>query len=1461
MAIRKARNMDSILKNNMGQDNKEVKADFTTPMQLWDMEKFTKYPSKLGELVDKQQVVNRITESIEVEKKTFIRGLSALSSKTKAKIAFHKSDLKKEKYIKESEFRDRKLKAEENKNRIIQEEINRIKEEQNNELELFKDNYKKDLTEIYDCYTKINEILDRYNVKITEEIEQYSGNWDEITIKDLKDAVNSIDLKIEDLINNGMSIGKAIGKVKSLDKKQNTALGLGVLATSVLAAPVAFITAGITVGVTLSENKKVNQEIANYCVKLIQLREISKYMYKKRKEDNTYDISSSSEEVNNIYKSVENQTSSELEAIIKEEENWKEDYNRRKDVNFEEIQMKLYENEQEKLKVAYENKKESLNELRKKGEAQLKEIKSRMSENNKVPPIKSYYNEEIFNDIQSVKKIKDDFLKFNIMNKLSFKQKEEFFEKYGDNITPELKAQIEYDQNLYTGQFSEIKERIKQYTKMGITEEVAKENFKKLLAKETPLYILDTNKLHLGKLTKSNKYLSVEENEELFAEDWNNSSVIFIYKDEEEEKFLIDYVKYLVFQCMGSMAPSALEVNVINPTMDTKFNDILINTTTMKDGKEIKNPLYSTNYSENSLGELITKQKELVVSRYSKELVGDITLTDIVKEKRELGSKVPNYIINILHRTGPGNELISLNENSKVHGILNFVLLDRDLIGAYSQESDGGEKKFVLNEGVISTFKKDSVVIEVADIISDTEVLFNIFQKNNTQYKQVKYKTLGTAKIKEYNDFLEERYKRALKLNSITMIDEFISQLVGEDLWQGETLKDLKLYIGYADGDKSKPYPVVIDEEAKVHMFMGGTTGGGKSVTLATIVNCLKAIYPPSELEIYYYDFKKVEVTSHIKPYKWPNATAMSASATGDYLISLIDDIVDEMMQRYDDMDAVGVTKLSSYRKFMKKKKEEFMAAGNLEMARKVKVPPRTLIIIDEVQQAFSISDQVTERFKEQVEAIARLARAAGLHMLFVSQDPGNKIPGNVMDLFAIRACTKATPNVSSAVLRNNFAALPENQFIGFLGVNSSPTGDKEENIQYVVPLTLEDDSRLYGKITADMADASSEDSGNRSRNAIIFNDNEKFSFKKLDEYLENNEIEDGEIILGEIAKFQKKYDPARVKLKMDQAQGVSFVSADQEYKIDFFRTLMKSLNKNNAKTLVFFAGDEDSEYKIDNNVKNTFAKEYYIHDTKLGRDIFSFEEITEIVDEMNKFDEDIDKLKSEVNECDRQLGILEYKQEELEEIGKNNSENENYLEDIEIKRKELERTKTKYENMKEKDPSIRFLMKERPRKRFFNEQYGKKPTYMQERNGVADTSMIGIMKEIIKTNISESKKAIREGEKVDVKYIIAVDPEKDPYVTQENDWKNKEFKQIVNEGMTYGIFFITITSSFEKIASSDINRYLIGINAGPEAKYNKQFKNPEPGFTQLANIINTEESFKFKLPTDNLVTLMPWER
>lgn len=102
------------------------------------------------------------------------------------------------------------------------------------------------------------------------------------------------------------------------------------------------------------------------------------------------------------------------------------------------------------------------------------------------------------------------------------------------------------------------------------------------------------------------------------------------------------------------------------------------------------------------------------------------------------------------------------------------------------------------------------------------------------------------------------------------------------------------------------------------------------------------------------------------------------------------------------------------------------------------------LVIIDEFAQGFQIDDDVTEIMKDTItKELLQLGRAAGLNLLALSQDR-TSVPENVMGLFKVRACTKASPSVSRDVMRNDFCALPENQFLGFLGVNSSGTGDQK---------------------------------------------------------------------------------------------------------------------------------------------------------------------------------------------------------------------------------------------------------------------------------------------------------------------------------------------------------------------------------------------------------------------------------
>lgn len=1443
--INRARNKKSIIQNNMGSTDKEVKMELTLPILLWDVERLTKSPSKLSSLADKQLLLNKAVDAINNEKSLHESTIRRLTREKENKISQHRSDINEEKSIKEAEFTNRKLDVENNKIKEIQSKINTLKDKKEKILSDFKQDYNNRLNKIYEIKQHIDKILEENQFSEHIQVQSYQGPIDEITVDMLESAVNTIESEIKRTIEDGMTVNKIWNKVKKFDKKQNTLIGAGMAAATLLAAPVVIVGAGVTAGVTINQNKKALEAIEEYCMKLVQLKEICFKLYNIEKAKNVIDVSEIDNEINETYQRLEIQTNNELLEIKQEEENWRKDYKERLEMNYDEKQTELYEENVKNQNNSYNNKIKELKKLKDLAEENYQKELEKMKFRNTIKDIRNDDVFKLFEAIKGVKKIQSEYLRYKMIKDLDYKRKEDFISK--TDITDELKAQIEYDEELFTDELIPLKNKIELYQKEGLTEEVVSNKLHELLEKETPQYILDTNILHLGKLTKSDRYANLDESEELFAEDWDNSSVIFTYRNEEEESFLINYIKYLSFQIMGSMHPGALEINIINPERDTRFNDILIDTTTIKDGKEIKNPPFVTNYSGEQVDKITQNQLDLVTKRYNKELIGGKALSEIVREKRKLGSKTPKFVLNILHRTGISSPLLSLNENSKKHGIINFVLLDRYSI--LKLENDGIE---TIDNTMKNKFKKDKIIIEVAALLNDVEGILNIYQKNSNRYKQVIYKTIDRELISDNTKFFEDKYKKALKLNSITMVDEFITQILGDKLWSGIAEKELRLYFGYVDGDKSKPLPIIIDEEARVHAFMGGTTGGGKSVTLAMINNVLKAMYPPSELEIYYYDFKKVEVTQHIKPYKWPNATAMSASETGDYFISLMEDFRDEMMQRYMDMETIGVTKLSKYRQFMRNKKEEFIKAGEIEKAKKVRIPPRVLIIIDEVQQAFTISDDITDRFREIAEDILRLARAAGMHMFFVSQDPGNKIPANVMDLFTIRACTKATPNVSQAVLRNNFAGLPENQFIGFLGVNTSPTGENSENIQYVVPLAEPTHSALYGKIVYDMAEKSTEESGNRSKNAILYNDNDKYTFKKLDEYLEENELNNGEIILGDIVKFQRKYEPAKIELKEDQIQGINFISTDSDYKEEFFRTVMKSINKQGGESVIFFSSDYDSRYNPVEYVKKPFTKRNYYLDIKTDTRIDEYIEIAKINEEIQNSQGTNTGAISRLKSLEKLRDILTQRKASWD------PENGDWQEKYDNNEKEIQEIKDKL-NRGSDNPANRYMPKSEERYYFSKSDYGKKPTFSQRH--MPDMSFTGLIKQLLESMMDEHRKLKREQKKYNQKFIIVIDPEKDSNVMQDNDWKDKGFAAVVNEASSYGIFLITITSNFPRVSDTLFNKYWIGIQPGPDASMEKAFKKLESSLTMCANVSNPTENFKFKLPTDRVQVLMPWER
>lgn len=1155
-----------IKKQQMNSLDTEVNLDY--PKALWGVTAFKPKTTTLKALYDKKIEVESIENKILSEKSRLNENSNRIVNYKRAEIQSILMDLNQEKYIKKQEF-EQKLDQIET-DRV--ERINKAKksfEDRKNELILQKEaEYKLNLSKWYKLIYKTNKILEYYKAKPNEKALQ--GITDSVaanfSYEDMKELITSAENAIINVLEDNLIADKPFTKVKEMEGGSAKAVA-GAAALALAWTPIIpVVGSAIFIGTTIKSNQISRKRVEEILGKVIQMRQICLINYNRAKSQNTLNILSYETELTDTLAGIEDIYTRQMEDIRTERTNWEEDYLERCEINYEERYNRETQEELTRLSNRYNESLRTLNQQKEKLISEYNELEEDLKIKNRIEPIVDTKIEDGFQRIKECKKMTEEWCMYNNLKKLDLDT------DMPVNPTEEQKAQIDYNTSLFRNEYTPLKEKLEGLARKGQGEDYWKRELAAANRSEDKFHVLKTNGLHLGKLIQEDKYNILSQNQEVFSEDWDNKSILFFYRDEEEESILIEYVKYLTLQILGNTHPTAVNVNIINPTVDTKFNDILINPTKLeKTGEITKLGEYVTNRSGENQGAIETSINHRIQRLIGGDLAGGKTIEEVILDKRATFSKTPTYTINILHRAGNHNSLIRFNENSATTGIINFCLIDARV---FKVKEKDGFFKIEMDEATKASLIGTKIMVYL-NSKSDKTVL-NIVNANGN-YQQIKLRMRSIENTSEVVKGLEQRYKNAVQNKTFILIDEYINDIIPpEEIWADNCDEVLKLNFGYVDGDRSKPTPIIMDLKSKVHAMLCGTTGGGKSVTLAAMINVLKMRYAPSELQIYYYDFKKVEVALHTYPYKWPNASALSASVTGDYLISLLKYIQKEMEYRYDISKEYSVNNFKSLKNAMKKEKAELIARGEIEKAKMIEIPAMILVIVDEFQGAFEIDDDTTEQVKTILEDLGRRARAAGIHMLMVSQDPGSKIPGAVQALFPIRACTVASKEISRTVLGNDFAARPENQFIGFLGTNTMG-GEESDNRQYVVPFSKEPMSMLYSKLANDIIPMHE---GEVSRNALVFDDDSLISYDMLDNYIKNYKTAPGDIVVGQKVLFQFEDIPAKIELDKDMGQNISFISVDKEKRIEFYKTVMKSIEaEEDSRCITIFPKEYEEEW------------------------------------------------------------------------------------------------------------------------------------------------------------------------------------------------------------------------------------------------------------------------------------------
>ena len=177
--------------------------------------------------------------------------------------------------------------------------------------------------------------------------------------------------------------------------------------------------------------------------------------------------------------------------------------------------------------------------------------------------------------------------------------------------------------------------------------------------------------------------------------------------------------------------------------------------------------------------------------------------------------------------------------------------------------------------------------------------------------------------------------------------------------------------LSVAAGIDVKGNPLIIDIKDAPHMLIAGTTGSGKSVFIDDILLSIMFNATPEEVRLLLIDPKYVE----LMPYNGVPHLLRPVIQNTEESLDAFRWIEDEIMRRYDEFSSEDVKNIETYNELRENRGENSL--------------PRILIVIDEYMDL--IMDNPKE-INELVDRIARMGRAAGIHLILATQLPVAKI-------------------------------------------------------------------------------------------------------------------------------------------------------------------------------------------------------------------------------------------------------------------------------------------------------------------------------------------------------------------------------------------------------------------------------------------------------------------------------------
>ena len=475
---------------------------------------------------------------------------------------------------------------------------------------------------------------------------------------------------------------------------------------------------------------------------------------------------------------------------------------------------------------------------------------------------------------------------------------------------------------------------------------------------------------------------------------------------------------------------------------------------------------------------------------------------------------------------------------------------------------------------------------------------------------------IGDATTMIYSKALEKFKDRGIDY-VVKYGDKFIPR---SKWWTWDTIHEIYMPIGLMDGDPTKGLnvaPAVGD--ANVHSLLAGATGAGKSAAINEMLMSLITMYPPSELQLVYVDFKNVEAAKFTRGFDkgksdWmdaetetklkrdesyytrlsriPHLRIISGTTDGEYALSIFNFLMDEMARRQKIINKAGVTKLEEMRKqILSRYNEEHSCKKTWAEMRNSDWNwyqenvinayggelPRLLIILDEFQVMFNpefVDPRIIDQINGKITAITKLARAMGCHFWFTSQSMKGTMSQDTMGNFSLRMALRCSSEVSTEIIGNPASGTIKAKF-GYMYSNDSAGQDATANRLWRVPFLDEKKMKDYIDPLYDMLKERHE-----VHNMAEFYD-EKVLVPRdvLAEWYDNyGSFDDPRcFILGELAGFSVDPTPLNINLGVDDGEGFLVSAFDREDLLNLTLTLLYNIRrKEDDATVIINCMDKD---------------------------------------------------------------------------------------------------------------------------------------------------------------------------------------------------------------------------------------------------------------------------------------------